>query len=196
MCLQLTCTSSAPSAFAQFYVVIGHLAAEDSGSQLVVSCSGLTPQYTLTYIGGGGSHFLPPEDTVSAGDKLQTIATLSILGGETSIFINDTTKGWTFGVSGAEPIDTTSSVILILAVAEPGGGTSSRPLLQFSPINTSGDKATLNGHTGRLGSFLSLTRFNVYKWILVDAANGNVLARPSSITSTSSGFKINWVQGS
>ena len=192
----MTCSSSAPSAFVQFYVVVGHISAEDAGSQLVGSCSGMTPQYLLQYIDGTTENSLPAGDIISVGDKMQTIATVAILGGETSVSINDLTKRWSFGVSGSEAIDTSSAVRVLWFLAEPGGGTASRPLLSFSAIKTSGDSAIVDGHSGSLGSFVSLSQFTVFKWVFIDSSNNHVLARPTSITSASTGFSLKFVQGS
>jgi hypothetical protein len=192
----VTCPSAVPGAFMQFYVVVGHISAEDAGSQLVASCSGLTPQYLLQYINGASVNSLPAGDTISAGDKMQTIASVAVLGGETAVSINDLTKGWTFGVSGSEAIDTTSAVRVLWFLAEPGGGTVSRSLLSFSALKTSGDSAIVNSHTGTLGSFVPLAKFTVFKWVFIDPSNNHVLARPTSITSTSTGFSLKFVQGS
>jgi hypothetical protein len=191
----VTCTSS--STFPTIYldVAIGHIYAEDSGSTLLAGCNGLMPHYFLYYTGNDHSLVpLPPEDTVSAGDKVYTSATLAILGGETSIFIKDITKGWTFGVSGAEPIDTTKSGSALWLLS--GGSSASNPLLQFSRVQTSGDKVTIGGHTGSLGSFVSRSGFTFEKWIIVDGGNGHALAKPSPLTASSTGFALNWIQGS
>jgi hypothetical protein len=193
----VTCNSSTPGAYMQFYVVVGHISAEDSGTWLQVSCSGLTPQYSLTYFGSGISgNALPPGYTVSAGDHMQTFASVVVSTGLTSTTINDLTKGWKYSSAGFESIDTKKSGFALWFVAEPGGGTSSRPLLQFSTIKVGNVKATVGGHSGVLGSFVPLQKLMVYKFIFVDTSNNHALAKPTPITSTSSSFKINWIQGS
>ena len=178
-----------------FQVGVGHLYEMDSGSTLYVSCAGSTPSYSLTYSGNNmGGNQLPGGDTFSPGDKMQTIASLAILGGETAIQINDLTKGWSFGVSGAEPIDTSSPGWVFWEVV--AIGESTYPLPHFSTIHTSGDMATISGHAGKLGSFISLAGSSFFKSIFNDSNNGHVLAKPSSVTATSTSFAIKWLQGS
>ena len=193
----VNCTGASPSAFMQFYVVVGHIFAEDSGTQLVATCSGATPQYSLTWIGGGfGGNQLPPGYTFSPGDKMQTMASVTIATGATKVTIRDLTLGWLFTNSSTETVDKTKAGWAWWFVAEPGGGTTSRPLLQFSQIHVGNIQATVAGHSGTLGSFVPLSKFTIDKWIFVDSSTMHVLAKESGITSTSKSFSITWVQGS
>ena len=193
----VNCAGAAPSAFMQFYVVVGHIAAEDSGTQLVVTCNGTTPQYSLTWIGGGfAGNPLPAGYNFSPGDKMQTSASVTIATGATKVTIRDLTLGWLFTNSSTETIDKTRPSWAWWFVAAPGGGTPSRPLLQFSQISVGSVHATVAGHSGTLGSFGPLSKFTIYKYIFRDSTTMHVLAKESGITSTSKSFSITWVQGS
>jgi hypothetical protein len=196
----VTCSSSAPSAFLQFYVQIAHITGSDVGTQLVVTCSGLplSPQYTLNYYIGSsisGSLHCPPI-CVSPGDKMLTNASEIVSTGVTTLIIRDLTKAWYVSGSGSEPVEKSEPSSAEWVVAEPGGGTSGRPLLQFSTIKVSAITAEVGGYKGNLGSFIKVSKIGVNMWIFEDLNNKHTLAKPTSITSTSSSFKIKWVQGS
>ena len=193
----VNCTSSSSVAFMQFYVTVGHITAEDSGSQLVATCSGTTPQYSFSFFAGSkGGNQIPAQFTISPGDMMQTFASESISTGATKVTIRDLTLGWLFTNSSMQTVDKTRSSFAWWIVAEPGGGVTTRPLLQFSDIKVSGIKATVGGHNGILGSFIPISKITVYKEIFVDTSTNHVLAKPTSITSTSTSFTIKWIQGS
>jgi hypothetical protein len=192
------CSSTISGASMQFWVGAGHLySTADSASELSVTCPGSTPGYSLTYWQGGSNSALPSKFVYTPGDLIQTVATIAILGGEISVQISDLTEGWTFQASGLEAIDTSAPTSVSLIFIQIGSGTSTYPLINFGTIPTTADKATLNGHMGSLGSFLPLTtKFTVVKDVFVDHSNGHVVAKPTAITSTSTGFTIKYIQGS
>jgi hypothetical protein len=181
----------------QVGIFAAHKYSSDSGSFVVIVCNsaGATPSYTIYYAGNNhGNNPLPSEDTISAGDKMYTQASVDTLGGETSVFIQDLTKHWSFGTSGSEPIDTAAGGAAWWFISSANSGTQTMPLPKFSTDKFANVKATINGHTGSIGSFIS--KFTIYKLIYVDSSNGHVLAKPTSITSSSTSFQVKWVQGS
>jgi hypothetical protein len=178
-------------------IFVAHLYDADSGSLVVIACSGAppTPGYTIYYVGNSkAENPLPSKDTVSAGDKMYTQASVDPLGGETSVYIQDFTRHWTFGTSGSEQIDTTKPGYAWWAIGSSNSGTSTNPLPQFSTVKFANVKATIDGHTGYIGSFIS--KFTVTKWIFWNNINGHILAKPTSITTSSTSFSVKWVQGS
>jgi hypothetical protein len=181
----------------QVGIFAAHHYSDDSGSFVVINCNGpgASPIYTIYYMGNNyGNNPLPSGDTISPGDKMYTLASVDILGGETSVYIADYTKGWTFGVSGAEPIDMTSGVAAEWYVASANSGTPTEPLPQFSTIVFSHVRATVKAHTGNIGTFIS--GFTIYKWIFVDSSTGHRLVKTTSITSSSTSFTSSWAEGS
>jgi hypothetical protein len=184
----VTCSSSGESM--NFEIEIDHIYAGDIESELYIYCSGLTAQYSLSCWVGGSSCSLPISDTVAPGDKIQTIGSVAISTGVASITIKDGTK-WKFSQMRTEPINTKQSGGVDWWIYRSGV-----PIPQFSTIKTSGDMATLGGHHGTLGSFLSDHSVTVTEYIKVDSSNMHVLAKPTSITSTSASFSIKWIQAS
>ena len=172
----LTCAARS-NAYAYLDIVIGHLIPGDSGSSLYMSCSP-SPHYYITYDGNGiMTQPLPSNDKVFAGDKMKTIATLSLLGGETSVYIQDYTQNWSFGVSGAESIDTSKPAWVFWGIW--GTGTSGYPLIHFSTIHMNGASATLGSVAATVGGFSAQSGFTMYKFVFTDYQNGHVLARPT-----------------
>jgi hypothetical protein len=181
------CTSSG---FVNFYIVVGHISVDDIGSRLVVTCTGTTATYSINYIATAGGFTLPAQDTVSPGDKIQTIADEAVNGGQTFVSIKDMTKAWSFSTNDKELVNTHAVGLAWWFL------TASTPLANFSPIKTTKDNVTLNNHFGSIGAYIPLTGFTVFKDVLKNSANNHVLAKPTSITKASLGFSLKWVQGS
>jgi hypothetical protein len=195
----LTCTLS--QSFIDFYVGVTHQYTEFSGSQLYAYCDGTSAVYDMQYaLVYGGVANLTSSDTVLPGDMMLTIASIVVSTNVASIEIKDLTKGWTFG-----PMTATQYVspggdgdVQIYMCGESFECTYSTPIPipKFTTISTSGDVLTLGAHEGTLGSFLGVSGDGVFEFIMENPSTGHALAEPSSITSTSSSFGIQFVQSS
>ena len=183
----VTCSASGTT---DFYIVVGHITADDIGSRLVISCTGTTAAYSILYMSVGGGFTLPPKDTVSPGDKMQTIANEAVNGGETFVSIKDITKAWTFATNANEPVNTHSPGFVWWFLV------GNIPLANFGAIKTTKDNVTISGRFGTIGSYVPLSTFTVYRDTLKNSANNHVLAKSTAITSSSKGFSIKWVQAS
>jgi hypothetical protein len=158
------------------------------GSDMGMYCSimGATPGYYINYIYHSSHLLLPSGDKISAGDKMSAVVTFS--SGALSITIKDSTKSWTFAPTGLTDTSATGQAAGWILV----GPLNSLPL-KFTTLMTSGDKATVGGHSGTLGSFVPLLGFTVYKYTYVDVVDLNeVLAKTSAISSGTS-FSMTWV---
>jgi hypothetical protein len=189
-----TASSCINSFFVEYDVWILINVPNFEGSSMIISCarSGASPQYSMNYYYQGTPNALSLKDTISPGNKMSAVVTWSSTSGALTIKIKDSTKGWTFSFAGS---DTTTGAQI--AYWELFGVANSLPF-KFTTLKTSGDKATIRGYSGVLGSFVPLTSLPcqciaVDKVTYFDKVNRHVLAEPSSITSTSSSFAIKWV---
>jgi hypothetical protein len=175
-----------------------------AGSTLDVYCTGITASYYFVYnLGGSGGGL--GADTISPGDKMKTIGSVVPSTGAVSVEIKDITKGWTFGpVTGTISVFTGNgggAVFLICGTPAYGGCASSvtTPLPKFTTIKFTNVKLTILGHSGSPGSFLSISKIGTYEeiWknLKANGGTGHVVAEPTSITSTSTGFSIKWLKG-
>jgi hypothetical protein len=175
-----------------------------AGSELYVTCTGTTASYSFGYSLAGSGGGLGA-DTISPGDKMVTNGSLVPSTGAVSVEIKDITKGWTYGpVKGTDTVSTAytgGAVFLICGTPAPSGcaGSTTTPLPKFTTIKFTSVKLTMGGHSGTPGSFLSISGISTTEEIWVNLAKyggtGHVVAEPTSISSTSTGFSIKWIQG-
>ena len=175
----------------QFDVRIAHIFSTDIGSSLLVGCLGASTVYNINFYIAGNEVILPPSDVVSAGDQMQTAATLTVATGAVQVIITDITAGWTYPVAGFEAVSTSLPGSVDWLVY---GSTHALPM--FTTLKTSGDIATLGNHHGTLGSFLLISSDKVLQDTMIDSSTMHVLAQPSAISKTSSSFSVTWKQAS
>jgi hypothetical protein len=182
----------------QYFVLnvqIAHYSSLDVGSQLYVVCvgAGMAADYSVNYaVDGGWSGVSKP---VYPGDVMKTSASENPMTGATYVSIEDTTSGhsWSISQDGKELLNPNyGGLISWFMYTTPS---SSSPVPAFTAIKFSGVKATADGHTGKLGSFLSIKGFTVYEEILFISADKHVLVNPTSMGSASTSFKLKWVEG-
>jgi hypothetical protein len=189
-----------------FYFSLGvsyEYGATSAGSTLEVTCSGTTSTYSFGYDVGSSGGGLGP-DTISPGDKIETIGSVVPSTGTYTVEIKDLTKGWDFG-----PLTTTrtmvstqgGAVFLLCGTPAKGGcaGSVTTPLQKFTTIKITNVKLTIAGHTGSIGSFLSISGIQTTKEVWVNlksnGGTGDTVAKPTSLSSTSTGFSIKWITG-
>jgi hypothetical protein len=76
------------------------------------------------------------------------------------------------------------------------GGDKRQPLFHFNTAKFRGVKTSVRGHAGILGSFISISGVSSTRRFFVGLSNRHVLAKVTSITSTSSNFSIKWLLAS
>ena len=194
---KVTCTGS--SELVDFWIFVEHEYNPDSGMMLAVTCSGTTATYVIAaYLTGstlgGVGH------SVSPGDKMQTIASVSVATGAGSLEIKDKTKGWTYSTTGSETPNTALSGYIELGVCGTpntvvcaSNGTA--PMPKFTTAEFTNVEITLYAHHGSIGSFLRVSSDSVSRLLEVDSANGHVVAEPNTISKSSTGFSLMWKQG-
>jgi hypothetical protein len=187
-----SCTSS--SAPLYFDIAVSHIYTNDAASHLLVVCSGTTPQYSIWYSVGSG--YIQISLPVYAGDLMKTSASENVLTGATTVSITDMTggHGWGAEFNGNVAVDTTSSAYVGWTMSIQGVASSRSPIPNFTPLKLSSITAILGGHSGKLGSFLSIRGIAIQEYILVGSTD-NVLVTPTPITSISSSFKLKWMAG-
>jgi len=182
-------TASSCSAFADIDYTIG-VGGEGAGTDILCPSSGATPEYSpycaISNLVTCTS--LPSGDTMSPGDKVEATVSITYSTKAASITIKDVSRGWTYTMSGKD----TTSLTPVYARWDLAGGPDTTGMV-FTTVKTTGDSATFGGHTGKIGSFLSVSGVTVYEYTYVDALNGHILAQPASITSKSNSFNIKFV---
>jgi hypothetical protein len=176
------------------YVGIGHYYLDDVGSFLIVQCTasigGIYPSYAMYFF--DGSTFGYVKVSVKAGDVINTTATESLKTGATTVSIQDPKESWAAEYNGNVGASTSGGEVYWYLEGN-GSPSSSNPLLQFSTFKLGSLSVGLSGHTGSLGSFKSIKGVTIYEYIFIDPSNNHVLAKPTSISSTSKSFKVNWI---
>jgi len=195
----VTCTESGEYFLLRIGVI--HEFSPDAGSTLQVTCSGTTSSYSFLYDLGSTAGGLPLGDTTSPGDQMKTIGAVVVSTGALSVTIKDMTKGWTFGPQkGTETPETTQpggAMWILCGTPAPAGcaGSVSIPLSQFTTMKFGSVKLTMGGHTGTIGSFLSISGISTTEEIWVNPSTNHMVATPTSISSASTGFSIKWLNG-
>ena len=131
---------------------------------------------------------VPPTDTMSAGDKIRASLSLTYSTLAVTIMIKDMTKGWTYTGTGTDTVGVSEFAYWFLE-----GPDNSLPMV-FTTVKTTGDSATLGGHTGSLGSFMSVKGDTLYQYTYIDTVNNHTLASTTSIISKSTSFNVDFVQ--
>jgi hypothetical protein len=174
----------------EYYIEIETGVYQD-GSIMGMYCSsiGATPGYYINYLYHGSHTLLPSKDKISAGDKMSTVVTFSSSTGKLSITIKDSTKGWTFASKGLTDTAGTGQAVRWDFYTS----TIDSLPLKFTTLKTSGDYATMGGHSGTLGSFVSLSGYATYQYTDVDAPDFNEVLATTSAISSGTSFSITWV---
>ena len=188
---------SATGQILTFTIQIDHIYQGDTASELYVSCTGTVASYVMEYSLGGTSGTLV--SPILPGDKIQITESVATKTGLVSIDIKDITRGWDTGITTRnEPIDVTQVGEIdfwLCGNSMPSlCTTASIGLARFTNLKTTGDMITLGPHHGSIGSFLGVSSDYVTKYSVVDNV-GTVETRPSTISSTSTGFSILWLAG-
>jgi hypothetical protein len=131
---------------------------------------------------------------ISAGNTMQATITLSGTAsqscGTLTYTIKDLTKGWKFQTSsGGYCAGPGQTVYWILNSPDSQPGVLP---WKFSTLKSSGDYATLAGHSGSISSFASLSSYTVHENSLSNS-KGTVLAYPSALLNSGTSFDIYYV---
>ena len=185
----VTCTSN--SEYITFIVGIGHVNPVDVGVELQVTCNNGVPSYELYYVLPGQSG--PLSGIPAPGKIVQFTFIEDVTTGEVSFAISfDGRIGTDIANVGTSISSTLVQWLLYATGCPPCLG----PVPKFTAIKTTGDKVTLGTHTGSLGSFLKISSDTVTGYEIWNTPDHHVLAKPTTITSTSSSFSIKWVAAS
>jgi len=156
------------------------------------SCPGFgsaTPTYNAFVVTEGGITTL--SNPVSPGDTMKATITFTFsakqLGtGTVKFTLKDTTKSWTYSKTDHDYSATPANASWTLTTI------NDLYLPQFSPLKTSGDTLSVHSHSGSLGSFTSVSTDPITEYTMTDYFNGDVIAYPSSLSSSGSSFTIYW----
>jgi len=161
------------------------------GSNMQFSCSGYraTPVYSMGFCRSSTEcpTSFPKKDTISPGDKMSTVASLSSTG-KVSITIKDSTKGWTATLTGT---DTTTSSCCD-SVVWYFYGPANTVVVHFLPMNTSGDSATFGKQSGSLGYYVPLPKYDVYEYNYTNfkTTPPSTIMYPTPVSSSGTSFNV------
>jgi hypothetical protein len=141
---------------------------------------------------------------VHPGDHMNAKISFNPISGMFTLVIHDSTHVWTYKPPAY--FDTTGNAFRRFALFQVvrGSGTSLYPLPDFVKLSTSADYVTvaassssLTGTKGSIGYWYASKSTQalyavVYAFDMKDSDTSHILATPSSITSTSTGFNIIW----
>jgi hypothetical protein len=185
----MTCTSN--SEYITFIVGIGHVNAVDVGVELQVTCNNGIPSYAPYLVLPGQS--IPLSGIPAPGKVIAQTLSEDVTTGTVSYTITfDGRLGTGNANVGTSSSSTSAQWLLYASGCPPCLG----PVPKFTAIKTTGDKITLGTHTGSLGSFLKISSDTITGYELWNTPDDHVLAKPTTITSTSSSFSIKWVAAS
>jgi len=185
----VTCTSN--SEYITFIIGIGQLHLIDVGVELQVTCNNGVPSYALYAVLPGQSE---PLSGIPAPGKIVAFAgSEDAATGAVSFTI---TFDGRIALGGTNVGTSTSPTLAQWLLYASGCPPCLGPVPKFTAIRTTGDKITLGTHTGSLGSFLKISSDKVLGYEIWNIPDHHVLAKPTTVTSTSSSFSIKWITAS
>jgi hypothetical protein len=182
---QLVCTTGENANSAYFVNIDGDAAGA------FFDCNSGAPQYSPLFTFESIYGLIPSTDTVSAGDKMQAIITISSTH-VAKITLKDITKSWVFTFTGTDTSNTQNFAFWAL---ESGPAETGTPNPDFGTFKTSSNIATIGTHHGSLSTFASIAADPIQRDTLVDTSS-HVLASISSLSGSGSSFSIKWVASS
>jgi hypothetical protein len=185
----MTCTSN--SEYITFIVGIGHVNPVDVGVELQVTCNSGVPSYELYSVLPGQSE--PLSGIPAPGKLVAFTGSEDVATGAVSFTI--TFDGRT-AIDSANVGTSISSTLAQWLLYATGCPPCLGPVPKFTAIKTTGDKVSLGTHTGSLGSFLKISSDTVTGYEIWNTPDHHILAKPTTITSTSSSFSIKWIAAS
>ncbi len=184
------CHKGSPGGFAEYVEGVkvgggGESSFFQDGLVVEFGCNGNNlPFYILGYV-NNTVQFTILNKVVHGGDNVRGMLTINSHHLVT-ITINDLTRGWAFVASWHERTSANTSAFWGI-VDFPFGFT----LPNFGNFKVSGVEATISGHKGAIGSFISNPSFIVTRYQMTDFSQ-RVKAFTSSLSSGSTGFSITW----
>ncbi len=216
LCISGSCGNAAFQSIQGSFVVPSLLSCPASGLQFVhysvtenlrdgagiqFGCDTLPFYFVEIYMAGSVTGLGSPY-TPHAGDHISVTISFNRSAKTISIRIHDSTHLWTYSTGPFTDNFLAFSVTADYYLSR-GCTTSACPVPDFGTLKTSGDYVTLTSWStsvkGSLGHWWASTSSQpkyatVSKSYMTDSDTGNTLARPASITGTSTGFGIMWIE--